>query len=65
MSLSVNKTKDTMKRGISLIDGAVEILAAAAVIALYAYGKIGIGYAVLGVIVSLSLMWPFKTGSAK
>jgi hypothetical protein len=44
------------------VDGVVEVTAAAIVIALYAYGKIGIGYAVLGVVVSLSLLWPFRVG---
>jgi len=50
-----------MKRKIKIADNLLEISAAAIVITLYLYGKISLAYALLGIVLSLSLVWPFKT----
>ena len=49
-----------MKRKIKIADNLLEISASVVVIALYLFGKISIGYALLGVVISLNLMWPFR-----
>jgi len=50
-----------MKRKIKIADNLIEISAATIVIILFLWGKISIGYAALGIVLSLSLVWPFKT----
>lgn len=49
-----------MKNGIRIADSIVELTGTALFVALYLTGAIGIGYAVLGVVVSLSIWLPFN-----
>ncbi|HEV8511924.1 MAG TPA: hypothetical protein VGQ59_01525 [Cyclobacteriaceae bacterium] len=49
-----------MKNRIRIADNLLEISAAIVVITLYLFGKISIGYVLLGVALSLNLIWPFK-----
>jgi hypothetical protein len=49
-----------MKNRIKIVDSLVEFSGAAVFITLYLLGEIGLGYAVLGVVVSLSVQWPFS-----
>jgi len=55
-----NSTQPIMKRKIRTADNWLEISAAVIIITLYLFGKISIGYTLLGVVLSLSLIWPFK-----
>jgi hypothetical protein len=50
-----------MKRKIRIADNLIEISAAIVVIALYLFGKISLAYTLLGLVLSFSLVWPFKT----
>jgi hypothetical protein len=50
-----------MKRKIRIADHLIEISAATIVIVLFFLGKISLGYALLGIVISLSLIWPFKS----
>jgi len=50
-----------MKRKIRIADNLLEVSATAVVITLYLFGKISLAYALLGIAISLSLVWPFKT----
>lgn len=50
-----------MKGNIKVVDHLIEISAASVVIALYLYGKISLAPALLGIVLALSLVWPFKT----
>jgi len=49
-----------MKNKIRIADNLLEISASVVVITLYLFGKISIDYALLGVVISLNLIWPFR-----
>ncbi|MBS1508322.1 MAG: hypothetical protein JSS79_16905 [Bacteroidetes bacterium] len=49
-----------MKNRIKTGDSLIELSGAAIFVALYLTGYIGLGYAVMGVVVSLSIWLPFK-----
>jgi hypothetical protein len=49
-----------MKRKIRIADNLIEISAATVVVVLYLSGKISLGYALIGIVIALSLVWPFK-----
>ncbi len=50
-----------MKGKIKLADYLLEISASTVVITLFLFDKISLAYALLGIVLSLSLMWPIKT----
>lgn len=58
---SKNQPWHVMKRKIKIADYLLEISATTVVITLFLLDTISFGYAVLGIVLSLSLMWPIKT----
>ena len=60
-SFTLKSTLTPMKRKIKIADQLIEISAVTVVVILFLFGKISLGYALLGIVLSLSLVWPFKT----
>jgi hypothetical protein len=50
-----------MKNRIRIEDSLIELSASAGVITLFLLGEISLALMVLGVVLSLSIRWPFKT----
>jgi len=49
-----------MRRKINVADSLFEVTAAALVMGLFIFGQISFALAMLGLFISLSLVWPFK-----